>query len=176
MAGPLPTPNPRRRNAPTIPTTNLPVSGRSAPVPRVPSWVKLGRSGKAWWKWAWSTPQSSAWSDGDAPTVARRAMLEDDLAALDDVEGLDLIVVADATNMAGAKAAVRAVAALATGRLQVMKHMSDLDDRLGLSPKAMAALRWKIVEDPAESDQESKTERSNVRRLRAVDPGAVAGA
>lgn len=103
-------------------------------------------------------------------------MLEDDLAALDDVEGLDLIVVADATNMAGAKAAVRAVAALATGRLHVMKHMSDLDDRLGLSPKAMAALRWKIVEDPAESDQESKTERSNVRRLRAVDPGAVAGA
>ena len=174
MAGPLPTPNPRRRNAPTIPTTNLPVSGRSAPAPKVPSWVKLGRAGTAWWRWAWSTPQASAWSDGDAPTVARRAMLEDDLAALDQIDGLDLIEVAD--NATAAKAVVRAVAALATGRLQVMKHMSDLDDRLGLSPKAMAALRWKIVDDPAETGQASRPERSNVRRLRAVDPSAVAGA
>ena len=101
-------------------------------------------------------------------------MLEDDLAALDQIDGLDLIEVAD--NATAAKAVVRAVAALATGRLQVMKHMSDLDDRLGLSPKAMAALRWKIVDDPAETGQASRPERSNVRRLRAVDPSAVAGA
>lgn len=175
MAGPLPTPNPRRRNAPTIPTTNLPVSGRSAPAPKVPSWVTLGRAGKAWWRWAWSIPQACAWSDGDVSTVARRAMLEDDLAALDEVEGLDLIEVAEASDLSSAKAIVRSIASLATGRLQMMKHMADLDDRLGLSPKAMAALRWKIVDD-SEPEVVSKPDGSNVRRLRAVDPSAVAGA
>src|SRR3954454_2845123 len=67
----------RRRNAPTFPTTRLPVSGRRDDVPAVPSSVKLRNAGRAWWAWAWKTPQAAAWNAGNVWTVARRAQLED---------------------------------------------------------------------------------------------------
>lgn len=174
MAGPLPTPNPRRRNAATIPTTKLPASGRSDLAPDVPSWMSLGVAGRAWWDWAWTTPQAAAWADGHEVVACRRAQLEDDLAALAEVEGLDLVDVANADNVMSAKAVVRVVASLATGRLQLMKHMLDLDDRLGLTPKGMAALRWTVIDNTPKD--EKKSSGSNVRRLKAVDPRAVAGA
>lgn len=75
--------------------------------------------------------------------MARRASLEDDLAALEDVRGLDLDDLGDQV-----RATVARVAALATGRLQIVKEMRELDDRLGLTPKAMAQLRW-TIESPA---------------------------
>src|SRR5689334_13677132 len=87
MPGPLPNPERRRRNAPTIPTTKLPAGGRPGRAPKPPGWLELDRAGKAWWAWAWKTPQAAAWSVGDEPMVARRAALEDELkttAAIDD--------------------------------------------------------------------------------------------
>lgn len=150
--GPLPDPNARRRNAPTIPTTDLPVAGRTDPAPSIPSWVKLGKAGRAWWKWAWSTPQSCAWgvAVGIEATVARRAALEDDLAAIECVGGVEFDDLEDDPNYQHLAAAVRRIAGLAAGRLQIMREMRELDDRLGLTPKAMAALRWKITgEAPA---------------------------
>lgn len=150
MSGPLPNPNRRRRNAPTIPTTNLPISGRREPAPDAPSWVDLGTAGEAWWEWAWSTPQACAWgvSAGMESWIARRASLEDDLAALLDVEGLDFDEVAGAERW---RDVVSRVASLATGRLQILKEMREMDDRLGLTPKGLAALRWVIVADKAEA-------------------------
>lgn len=153
MSGPLPDPNRRRRNVPTIPTTSLPVSGRKGTAPSVPSWVNLGRAGSTWWRWAWATPQAAAWGTGvgQESVVARRASLEDDLAAIQDVHGLDFEGLADAENI---RNIVQRVAALATGRLQLMREMRELDDRLGLTPKGMAALRWTVVAD-AEPVKES---------------------
>lgn len=78
--------------------------------------------------------------------VARRASLEDDLEALDDVRGLDFDDLGERADQV--RATVSRVAALATGRLQIVKEMRELDDRLGLSPKAMAQLRW-TIEAPA---------------------------
>lgn len=78
MPGPLPSPTRRRRNAPTIPTTALLATGRVGPVPKPPSWIKLGRVGRSFWTWAWKTPAACAWSpDVDGPAVARRALLEE---------------------------------------------------------------------------------------------------
>lgn len=145
MPGPLPQPTRRRTNAPTIPTTNLPAAGRQGPPPRVPPGVKLGKTGKAWWRWAWSTPQAAAWASGHEAVVARRAALEDDLATLGQVENLDILDLIDARDASELKALIRGLAALATGRLQLMKEMRELDDRLGLTPKGMAALRWTIT-------------------------------
>ena len=113
MPGPLPDPNARRRNAPTIPTTNLPASGRHGPVPKVPKWVELGAAGKGWWAWAWKTPQAAGWSDGNIPMVAQRASLEDDLASLAEVEGLDFADVDPTGNTAELRRTVQRVAALA---------------------------------------------------------------
>lgn len=164
---PLPTPNPRRRNAPTIPTTKLPAAGRAGDAPDCP--YALAAAGAVWWGWAWALPQAAAWSAGDVYFVARRAAMEDDLAALGAVEGLDFEELAGRYEETAA--AIRRVAGLATGRLQVMKEMRELDDRLGLTPKGMAALRWTIVAEPEKSTG-APTSPSKTRRLVAVDNAA----
>jgi len=139
--GPLPKPASQRRrtNAPAIPTTSLPATGRKGAAPKVPSSYSLGAAGRAWWKWAWALPQACAWSDGDLYFVVRRAVLEDQLALLSrspgsfDLSELDAAdLLAFARTLLGADDKVR-------------RSMVDLDDRLGLNPKAFAALRWSIV-------------------------------
>jgi hypothetical protein len=87
--------------------------------------------------------------------VARRASLEDDLAALATVEGLDaveLLQALDPDAFSTVRDLVGRLAALASGRLAVAREMRELDDRLGLTPKGMAALRWTVVEDPVGVD------------------------
>lgn len=149
MSGPLPDPNAERANAPTIPTTVLPAKGRPGRVPKPPKWVELGVSGLGWWNWAWKTSQAAGWSAGDEPLVARRASLEDDLTALAAVEGLDFTTLLDCENQREIDMAIRRVAALATGKLQISKHMLEIETRLGLTPKGMADLRWKITDEKA---------------------------
>lgn len=169
--GPLPAKNARRRNAPTIPTTSLPVTGRTGPIPRPPKWVALGPAGAAWWRWAWRTPQASGWSPGHEAYVAKRASLEDDLAVLDVVdcgsfEMLDLLGTEDARAF---KALIGRLAGLATGRLAVIKVMMELDNRLGLNPKGMADLRWEVVNveaPPAEDETDEVEQRRQDRRAR----------
>lgn len=75
MPGPLPNPQRRRRNAPTVPTTALPAGGFEGPTPVCP--LELGEAGVRWWEWAWSTPQAAGWSKGDLFSLARRALFED---------------------------------------------------------------------------------------------------
>lgn len=167
MPGPLPSQQRRRRNAPTIPTTNLPAGGCSGPAPGVPAWASLGVTGKKWWKWAWKTPQAAAWAPGHEAVVARRASLEDDLAALTAVEGLDVADVCGA-DWPEMQAVIRHLAALATGKLAILKEMDQLDDRLGLSPKSMAALRWSIVADESDAEKEDDVEDDGLAAVHAL--------
>src|SRR5437868_7094406 len=141
MPGPLPQPTRRRRNAPTIPTTQLPLAGRPGAAPPVPEWCPLGKAGRSWWRWAWSTPQAAAWGTGVGMegVVARRAALEDSLAASEDVQGLDLDGL-DAARAQEVRMVVGQLASLVTGRMTLVREMRELDDRLGLTPKGMAQL------------------------------------
>lgn len=170
--GPLPSPTKRRRNAPAIPTTNLPAGGRKGPIPRVPKWVSLGPSGSAWWRWAWRTPQAAGWTpEGHLATVANRATLEDDLAALASVESLDEWEVLATEDMREVKAVIGRLASLVTGRLAILKEMRELDKVLGLTPKGMADLRWTIVAETeapqvATPDADEVTQRRQERRAR----------
>lgn len=154
MPGPLPKADARRRNPPTVPTTNLPASGRKGRPPKVPDHYRLGKAGASWWKWAWATPQAAAWDKGSMYHLARRAQLEDDLAALEYVDNFDLaeLLGQDEENDAGRllEFVLGKLKGMAGGRLAVMKEMRELDARLGLNPEAMAKLRWKIVEDDEE--------------------------
>jgi hypothetical protein len=154
--GPLPDPKRRRTNAPTIPTTALPARGRPGRPPAVPSWVRLAKSGRAWWAFAWKTPQAAAWSVGDVPLVARRASLEDDLATIGRVDSLDALDLAGQLDPI-VKLIVGRLAALVTGKLAIIREMREIDDRLGLTPKGMAALRWQIVDDQAADAAPTKT-------------------
>lgn len=151
MAGPLPSPSRRRRNPPTIPTTNLPASGRPGRAPAMPPGVKLGKAGRVWWLWAWKTPQAAAWASGHEGAVARRASLEDDLAVISLPAAVERLM--DALDDGASETTLRnlltALARTSTGKLAIVREMRELDDRLGLTPKAMAALRWTVVPDDA---------------------------
>lgn len=156
MPGPLPNPERRRRNAPTIPTTDLPAGGRKGAAPKPPVGYELGAEGAAWWAWAWKTPQAAGWSSGDLYVIARRAALEDDFAA---IRAVDTELVLDPyEDDEVLKGLISRLKALAVGELQVAKEAREIDDRLGLTPKGMAALRWRIVADgPAKRTQGSSS-------------------
>lgn len=192
MSGPLPKPQSRRRNPPTIPTTSLPVSGRKGRTPRVPSEYKLGDAGRAWWKWAWGLPQAMAWDSGSLYALARRARLEDDVVALRSPPKLDLepiieMIAVSASTGESDLELLRSMAehiryvlgvfkSLAGQKSVIEREMRELDDRFGLTPKGLAALRWKIVEDPDQAAAAPvSAPKEKVRRLRAVDPRAAAG-
>lgn len=171
--GPLPNPNRRRRNAPTIPTTNLPAAGRQEPAPECP--YELAEAGARWWAWAWALPQACAWSDGDLYVVARRARLEDDIAAMafaDYFELSDLLAgESDREAVQRVEWALTLLRRSASGKLAVEKEMRELDGKLGLSPEALAKLRWTIVDEAAEKPATAPVAKASPRaHLRAVDP------
>jgi hypothetical protein len=161
----------------------LPLDGPEDAPPKCP--YSLGKAGRKWWKWAWKLPQAVAWDDGAVYFVARRAQLEDDLAAVDEPEDLverieasilrildseDPEDVPERLNYLGLL--VGKLKSLGAGRLAIAKEMRELDNKLGLNPKAMADLRW-VLESPSEDEdsapaQEAKGSGGNVRRLRAV--------
>ena len=175
--GPLPTKNPRRRNAPTVPTTNLPARGRTAAVPKPPAGVELGRAARAWWAWAWKTPQAAAWSAGDAYALARRARLEDDLEALELTDDFDLgellMLDEDTDATRRLEEVIRKLKALAGGKMSVLREARELDDRFGLTARATAQLRWTIVPEVEDEVAKARTGRAS-RTVKAIDTSAVA--
>ena len=98
--------------------------------------------------------------------VARRASLEDDLSALAEVEGLDIGELMEYESFRKVRAAIQRVAALSVGRLQIFKEVRELDDRLGLTPKGMAALRWTIVAEKPELPAKAEVARIDDYRSR----------
>jgi hypothetical protein len=171
--GPLPNPQARRRNTPTIAGTVLPAAGRDGDAPECP--YDLARAGSAWWAWAWATPQAAKWDQGTLYVVARRAVLEDELAALaffdaDEFSLRDLLAEADEEAVRRVEWAIGTLKRLATGSTALMREMRELDNRLGLNPKAMADLRWSVAE--ADEPEQTQAAKTKVHRLRAVDPAA----
>lgn len=174
MPGPLPDPNHRRRNQPTVPTTDLPAGGRKGAAPKIPAGYELGDQGLAWWTWAWHTPQAAAWSRGDLYLIARRARLEDDCASLE-VLGFEPPPCDDellVEYLKEIKQVVQLLKSLSGGRLAVLKEIREIDDRLGLTPKGLAALRWKIVAE----EEKPAAEKAALRVLRGgADPRSALG-
>ncbi len=155
MRGPLPnaTENTRRRNAPTINPTNLPAKGRSGAVPKPPAGYEFRECGRAWWAWAWKTPQAAAWNDGYLYAVARRAMLEDDLDCIRRIDSGsfdDLLGETEDDTRDQVQWVVSALRAIAGNELGLMKEARELDDRLGLTAKAFGQLRWQIKDEPVQ--------------------------
>lgn len=126
------------------------LSPREGSLPDSP--YEFAEAGTTWWVWAWGTPQASMWDPGALYTVARRARLEDDLAALgfadDTLELTDLLAgVSDHEAIQRVEWALTMLKQSASGKLAVEKEMRELDGRLGLSPRAMVDLGWVIGEE-----------------------------
>ncbi len=168
MAGPLPKPGAVRRNQPTIPTTVL--VARDAPAPDCP--YTLGDAGERWWRWAWGLPQAGAWGEGALYFVARRAQLEDELALRefgeDRVALEDLLMPADEDALKAVMFALDTLKKAATGQVSLMKEMRELDNRLGLNPKAMLDLRWSVAEPVVEDEGGPVGRAAPVRRLKVA--------
>lgn len=160
MPGPLPDPNKRRRNAPTIATTELPAAGRKGRPPALPNHYTLRKTGRAFWKWAWKLPQATAWDKGALYVVARRAQLEDDLQVLENVGDITVALGLEENEAARELEWVFGrLKGIASGRNQVMREMRELDNRLGLNPKAMSDLRWSIAEpEPTKRSKQKKAQ------------------
>lgn len=169
----MPDPDAVRRNKPTIPTTNLPAGGFKEPTPDLPDGYSLNEAGWAWWEWAWHTPQAAAWDDGAIYTVARRAQLETDLSALAGDVGDDAVTIAQMLDIPEDDR-VRELATLfhyvkraASNEVQIMKEIRELDNKLGLNPHALAALRWKVVGDDEAPQQKAPTPAKSRKEQRA---------
>jgi hypothetical protein len=71
MPGPVPSANPRRRNA-RPDAAVLPASGYAGPVPEWPLAVPLSVDEEVAWRWLWRSPQACAWAQmALVRTVAR---------------------------------------------------------------------------------------------------------
>lgn len=80
--------------------------------------------------------------------VARRATLEDDLHALEHIDVDLAFLVGEEPNEAARNLGllIGKLKSRAGGKSSTLREMRELDDRLGLTPKGLAALRWKVVE------------------------------
>jgi hypothetical protein len=145
-----------------VPSSFLPLGGRDGPIPAIPDSYELGSAGRVWWEWAWALPQAAKWDIGSLHVVARRASLEDDLAGLGQVATLDLAALLDPSigeREAGGqiRRVVRGSKRTTVRRTGVLREMRLLDNRLGLNPKAMADLRWRLVgEAPRPVDRQAR--------------------
>jgi hypothetical protein len=101
-------------------------------------------------------------------------LLEDHAAALDFADDAldvrDLFAEGDDEARRRVEWALGLLKRSATGEIALMKEMRELDNRLGLNPKAMADLRWSI--EVGESAAPARRKAAEVRRLRAVDQPA----
>jgi hypothetical protein len=129
--------------------------------PRCP--YSLAAAGRSWWRWAWSTDQARRWDASALYTVARRAQLEDERAALAFVDGLDLadlLAGADAEAVRRVEFALATLKRCATGGVALSKEMRELETQLGLGPKASAGLGWKPEEPRTDKLDELSTRRA----------------
>lgn len=126
----------------------LPLEGYQGPIPDWPL-VEGSAAELQRWETVWRTAQAAQWVRMHIDlTVARYVRLV-------------LTVEAETANN------------IATA--QTLNTVTALEDRLGLSPKALQNLAWKIVDDEvAERRAPVAAAPSRSRRLTAVDPTAGA--
>lgn len=121
----------------------LPAGGRQGPAPKWPL-TRASREESALWRELWASPQAIVWeSQGWTRVVARYCRV----ASLAEASS---ILAKDAWSEA-----------------------RQLEDRLGLTPKAMRMLLWVITPDEVADRRADPMVRSSARpRLRAVESGS----
>lgn len=199
MAGMGPPPKPddqrRRRNA-TVAMTKLPAEGRQGTAPTWPLRPDIVMAAELAHCEDQRLVLEGEIEDGTAARGAagklarldqRIAVLKAKLAAAAEMEGelwTELWATPQAVQWERLRWTrevaqyVRWKVAAELGDLDASKEARQLADRLGLSPMAMLRLRWEVAVDEVAERRESKAaaRRPARRRLKVVDPGAVAGA
>ena len=121
----------------------LPAAGREGDPPDWPLDTGMSGAEDRAWTELWSTPQAVAWERLGWVRTVARYCR--------------VMVACEVPN----------------AQATLLAQATALEDRLGLTPKAMRLLLWEIAPDElAEARSAAPAPR---RKLRAVDPGAVAG-
>ena len=202
MAGMGPAPKPddqrRRRNA-TVAMTKLPAEGRKGPAPRwplIPDVILTTKKELAEGKVEDLRYKLNEAEDEGKPTGAIERRLDQALerlaiceAQLREQKKLEASLWRDLWKLPQAvqwqrlgwlrdvAQYVRHKVMAELGELDAAKEARQWSDRLGLSPMAMLRLRWEVVADEVgQKRQEKQAPPAPRRRMRVVDPGAVAGA
>jgi hypothetical protein len=157
MPGPAPNPEARRRNA-RVGTVKLPAKGRQGDAPPWPVGWSPSRRMDAIWSDLWATPQASAWERGTFTRVVARYVdclvhLERDLDEIEDP---------------------KVYAALLTAQTKLLPEVRQLEDRLGLNPKAMRALLWEVAADELAEARAEVAAPTQRRKLKVAGSDAVA--
>lgn len=118
--------------------TNLPAEGRQGAPPRWPFPERLTKAETAAWAQLWATPQAAQWER---------------LGWVRTVARYCRVMLA-----AESRDATPALLAQATA----------LEDRLGLTPKAMRLLLWQVVSDEVAQKREESAATSARERMKAV--------
>ena len=149
MAGPAPKPpgQRRRRNLDAPRWRTLPAAGRTTAGPALPRKRPAWTAAtRAWWKRLWRSPMATVYVEADWGALFRLAYLFDDFSRGE----------------------------LSSAGLAEMRRLEDL---FGLSPKSRQMLQWQILgSGELEQKREASTRPTQVRRLRAVDPGSTSSA
>lgn len=118
----------------------LPASGRSGPAPAWPLPSRLSTAERLAWEQMWATPQATVWE-----TLGWTRTVARYCRKLIEAEKHDAPVT-------------------------LLGEVRQMEDRLGLTPRAMRMLLWQIAPDEVGEKREERTE--GVRdRLRAVETG-----
>lgn len=161
MARP-PKANPVRRNA-SIGVVHLPSDGYQGEVPPWPLSLNedldFATREEVAWERLWRTPQAAAWARmGWIRPVARYARM--------------LVVAETPSGHAHCK---ECNASMGPGKMDasLLAQVTAMEDRLGLTPKAMRLMLWEVIHDEVGEAREVRAASAATRRLMAVDPTAT---
>jgi len=118
----------------------LPAGGRKGPTPKWPLPGEPTKAEAAHWRKLWTKPQAVVWEQQELFDIVARYCR--------------IVVMASAPDAFAA----------------VMAQASSLEDRLGLTPRAMRMLLWQIAPDEVAEKRDEAAEPVRAR-LRAVDTG-----
>lgn len=115
------------------------------------------RREQAVWCELWATPQAVAWEQrGYLRSVARYVVLDVQASrSLDDVDDSKLY------------------AAMLANQTRLLPELRQLEDRLGLNPKAMRSLMWEVASDEVAEARTASAAPAKRRTLKVVGSDAV---
>ncbi len=141
---PGPAPNPNAiRRNARVGPVRLPAEGRKGPTPRWPLPEPPSASERKVWKDLWTTPQAVMWEAQNSTRTVARYCR--------------MLTEAEAPG----------------ARPSLLGQVTAVEDRLGLTPKAMRTLMWEIVSEDTTATSAAPAGVTNIsdikKRLRPVD-------
>lgn len=194
--GPPPDKNRRRRNAAIVATTKLPAAGPAGPAPKWPLGEDLVTAAKLRVARGQVQRLEDKRDSGEDYSEDRLERLQERVAVLEQVVAgqrkAELALWRELWRLPQAAAwnrhtyvrevakYVRLTVLAESGDINAGKEARQWSDRLGLNDLALLRLRWEVAPDEvaqqrAEPSAPTTPAPTVARRLKAVDPGAVAG-